>query len=283
MPLGLPPWCGSPALCVDHAARRTRWRSRSKLARPYICRLISLSRVIWPSAWPLLQGVVSAARIAAPSCSSPAAKVSRARTPDLRASASQVSNATRAASRSTFGLTPHPRTRAVNRRASPATCAALSSNSVVGQRMAVSLGVELSNRFVDGAVEVIRTVERLMSEVMPLQVAPETLDVVQLRSIVRQPLDGEPVGALGERGAACLAGVDRAVVEDEHDRLEHAAELGPIAPIDLLQESDEVRASFGPAGVNNELALRPVEHPEHRHFRRLARRRNAQIGPSLGP
>src|SRR4051812_2819316 len=45
----------------------------------------------------------------------------------------------------------------------------LSSNSVVGQRTAVSLGVELSNRFVDGAVEVIRTVERLMSEVMPLQ------------------------------------------------------------------------------------------------------------------
>src|SRR3954471_21821301 len=86
----------------------------------------------------------------------------------------------------------------------------LSSNSVVGQRTAVSLGVELSNRFVDGAVEVIRTVERLMSEVMPLQVAPETLDVVQLRSIFRQPLDGEPVGALGERGAACLAGVDRA-------------------------------------------------------------------------
>src|SRR4051794_25151111 len=133
----------------------------------------------------------------------------------------------------------------------------LSSNSVVGQRMAVSLGVELSNRFVDGAVEVIRTVERLMSEVMPLQVAPETLDVVQLRSIFRQPLDPEPVGALGERGAACLAGVDRAVVEDEHDRLERGPELGPIAPVDLLQESDEVRASFGPAGAHDELAPRP--------------------------
>src|SRR3954468_17326827 len=85
----------------------------------------------------------------------------------------------------------------------------LSSSSVVGQRMAVSLGVERSNRFVDGAVEVIRAGDRLMSEVMPLQVAPETLDIVQLRSIFRQPLDGEPVGALGERGAACLAGVDR--------------------------------------------------------------------------
>ena len=59
--MGLPPWCGSPAVCVDHAARRTRRRSRSKLARPYICRLINLSRVICPSARPLLQGVVSAA------------------------------------------------------------------------------------------------------------------------------------------------------------------------------------------------------------------------------
>src|SRR3954463_9522999 len=95
--------------------------------------------------------------------------------------------------------------------------------------MAVSLGVERSNRLVDGAVEVIRAGERLMSEVMPLQVAPETLDIVQLRSIFRQPLDGEPVGALGERGAACLAGVDRGVVEDEHEELERDAELGTIA------------------------------------------------------
>src|SRR3954471_22824122 len=99
----------------------------------------------------------------------------------------------------------------------------LSSSSVVGQRMAVSLGVERSNRFVDGAVEVIRTVERLMSEVMPLQVAPESLDVVQLRRVFRQPLDREPVGALGERGAACLAGVDRAVVEDQNEGLDRDA------------------------------------------------------------
>src|SRR3954449_389202 len=149
--------------------------------------------------------------------------------------------------------------------------------------MAVSLGVELSNRLVDGAVEVIRTVERLMSEAMPLQVAPETLDVVQLRSIFRQPLDSEPVRALGERGAACLAGGDRAVVQDEHEGLDRNPELGPIAPVDLLQESDEVRASFGPAGAHDERAPRPVEHAEHRHFGALARGRNAQVGPFLGP
>src|SRR3954452_17929894 len=159
----------------------------------------------------------------------------------------------------------------------------LSSNSVVGQRMEVSLGVELSNRFVDGAVEVIRTGERLMSEVMPLQVAPETLDVVQLRSIFRQPLDREPLGALGEGGAACLAGVDRAVVEDQNEGLDRDPELGAIAAIDLLQKSDEVRASLSPAGAHDELATRPVEHAEHRHFRALARRWNAQVGPFLGP
>src|SRR4051794_32210267 len=106
--------------------------------------------------------------------------------------------------------------------------------------MAVSFGIELQNSVLDGAVEVIRTVERLMSEVMSLQVAPENLDVVQLRSIFRQPLDREPVGARGERGAACLAGVDRAVVEDEHNRRDRNPELGPIAPVDLLQESDKV-------------------------------------------
>src|SRR4051812_40802762 len=149
--------------------------------------------------------------------------------------------------------------------------------------MAVSLGVERSNRLVDGAVEVIRAGERLMSEVMPLQVAPETLDIVQLRSIFRQPLDGEAGGALGERGAACLAGVDRAVVEDEHEGLERDAELGTIAAVDLLQESDEVRASFGSAGLNNELATRPVEHPQHPHLGAFAPRWGAQGGPPLPP
>src|SRR3954470_21824834 len=66
---------------------------------------------------------------------------------------------------------------------------ALSSDSLVGQRMAVSFGIEVYHGLVDSAVEVIRTVERLMCEVMPLQVAPENLDVVQLRRVFRQPLD----------------------------------------------------------------------------------------------
>src|SRR4051812_5698913 len=111
---------------------------------------------------------------------------------------------------------------------------------MVGPQMAVSFGIKLDDSLVNGAVEVIRAGEGLMSEVMPLQVAPDPFNVVQLRGVFRQPLDGEPVCALGERGAARLAGVDRAVVQDEHEGLDRDAELGTIATVDLLQESDEV-------------------------------------------
>src|ERR671917_1502784 len=77
--------------------------------------------------------------------------------------------------------------------------------------------------------------------------------------------------------------MDRAVVEDHNEGLGREPELGTIAPIDLLQESDKVRASLGPAGVSDQIATRPVEPPEHGPFRPLARGRNAQIGPFLRP
>ena len=60
---------GSESLLVQsmsmvHAAPRRRARSRSSLARPYICLLIILSLVIWPSVWPFDQGSAIAARTA---------------------------------------------------------------------------------------------------------------------------------------------------------------------------------------------------------------------------
>ena len=62
--------------------------------------------------------------------------------------------------------------------------------------MAASFGVELDDGFVDGAIEVIRAGEGLMSEVMPLQVAPDPFDVVELGSVLRQPLDRVSGGAI---------------------------------------------------------------------------------------
>ncbi len=64
--------------------------------------------------------------------------------------------------------------------------------------MAASFGVELDDGLLDGAIKVIRAGEGLVSEVMPLQVAPDPFNVVQLRGVFRQPRDREPVGALGE-------------------------------------------------------------------------------------
>src|SRR3954449_2564847 len=99
----------------------------------------------------------------------------------------------------------------------------LSSSSVVGQRMAASFGIEFPDGVVDGLIEVVRSGEGLVSEVMPLQVAPETLDIVQLRSVFRQPLDPEPMSPLGEGGTSRLAGVDRTVVEDQNEGLDRDA------------------------------------------------------------
>ena len=48
----------------------------------------------------------------------------------------------------------------------------LSSDLLAGQRIAATLRVELGDRVVDGAVEVLRASEGLVGQVVPLQVAP---------------------------------------------------------------------------------------------------------------
>src|SRR5215203_3750717 len=57
----------------------------------------------------------------------------------------------------------------------PAANDPLSSDLLVVPRMAASFGVERGHGFLDGALEVIRAGEGLVSEVMALQVAPENL------------------------------------------------------------------------------------------------------------
>ena len=47
---------------------------------------------------------------------------------------------------------------------------------------------------VDGAVEGIGVSEGLMREMLCFEVTPDGLDVVQLRRILGEPLDSEPMG-----------------------------------------------------------------------------------------
>src|SRR3984893_17872784 len=128
----------------------------------------------------------------------------------------------------------------------------LSSDSLAVQRMALALGVELGNRMMDAVLQVVCSGEGLMSEMVLLQVEPDFFDVVELRGVFRQPFDRQPMRPLGESGACRLAGMDRTVVERQHGRLECHAWLGPVAPVELLEQSDEVGAALGSAGANDQ-------------------------------
>src|SRR5512132_1706902 len=109
----------------------------------------------------------------------------------------------------------------------------------------------------DGAVEMIEITKGLVGEKMPLQVAPGMFDVVQLGGVLRQPFDAQPRPRV-ESGARGLAGMDRTVVEDEHDR-RLLAGTWAVEFVEPPQQGGEVAAFFGPAGVDDEVAGRDVE------------------------
>jgi hypothetical protein len=77
----------------------------------------------------------------------------------------------------------------------------LSSHAQIGQRMAIPFGIEGSDSLVSGVGEVFAAGERLVCEMMPLQIAPYSLDGIELRGIFWQPFDAEPGRAGGQRGA----------------------------------------------------------------------------------
>jgi hypothetical protein len=80
---------------------------------------------------------------------------------------------------------------------------------------------------VDGGLEAVDGGEGSMGEVAGFQVAPDDFDVVQLGGVSGQPLDGKPVGAVGQHRPAGLADVDRSIVEDKDDRLRRRPGSGP--------------------------------------------------------
>src|SRR5215212_3228571 len=79
--------------------------------------------------------------------------------------------------------------------------------------MRFSLVVETGDGVRDGAGESVGIGEGAVGELMLLEVAPASFDVVQFGGIFRQPFEGEP-RALGERLCGQLAGVDWPVVEN---------------------------------------------------------------------
>src|SRR5580765_7311917 len=104
----------------------------------------------------------------------------------------------------------------------------------------------------DSAVEMIDIGEGLMREEVAFQIAPGALDVVEFRSVFRQPFDGQPI-ARCKRGPRGLAGMDRAIVENKDDGLVRSARARAIDRVEAAEEGDEVAADFGGAGIDDQL------------------------------
>ena len=77
--------------------------------------------------------------------------------------------------------------------------------------------------------------------------------------------------------------MDRTIILDQHDRLDHLARFGAIEPIQLLKISDEAGAPLGRAVVNDQLTRAVVERSQDRHFLGLARCGHPQVGTGFRP
>ena len=135
----------------------------------------------------------------------------------------------------------------------------------------------------DGLIERVGIDEGFVGEMMGLEIAPDGLDVIQLRCVFGQPLDGEPVGAGGQGCSRDLAGVNWPVVLDQHHRLGGLTWLGTVDPIELFEVGDKVAAAFGLCGMHDELAGHVIERAHNRDLFCLAGRGNAQIRARLCP
>src|SRR3954471_21409300 len=103
--------------------------------------------------------------------------------------------------------------------------------------MRLSLVVEAGDRVRDGASESVDTGEGAVGELMLLEIAPASFDVVQLRGVFRQPFEGEP-GARGERLCCQLAGVDWPVIENRDER--PGAFGGAVCRAKLVEQGNKV-------------------------------------------
>src|SRR5918912_889712 len=102
------------------------------------------------------------------------------------------------------------------------------------------------NGAMDFLIEMIGGLEGSVGQTMTLEVAPASLDVVEFGRVFRQPLDGQPRRARGERLGGGLAGVDRAVVEDQDDGSVRFAGLRRVGPLERAEQVDLAGAGLLP-------------------------------------
>src|SRR4051794_11326000 len=146
--------------------------------------------------------------------------------------------------------------------------------------MRFPLVVEAGDSVRDGAFEGVGIGEGTVGEIMLLEVAPASLDVVQLGGVFWQPLDGEP-GTLGKCVCCQLAAVDRPVVENCDQG--PGAFGGAVGGAKLVEQGNKIGGALGGAGVHEQTATYRIEGAEHRPLFRLAGGLDVQLGAAPSP
>src|SRR3954452_21298323 len=146
--------------------------------------------------------------------------------------------------------------------------------------MRLPLVVETGDSVRDSASESVGIGESTISEIMLLEVAPASLDVIQLWGVFRQPFEGKP-RARGKRLCCQLAGVDWPVVENRDQG--PGAFGGAVGGAKLVEQGNEVGGALGRAGVNEKTPAERIKGAEHRPLFRLTGGLDAQLGAAPGP
>ena len=115
--------------------------------------------------------------------------------------------------------------------------------------MSLSLVVETGDSVRDGAFESVGIGEGAIGELMLLEVAPTSLDVIQFGGVFGQPFEGEP-GALGECAGCQLAGVDWPVVE--HRDQGPGSFGGAVGSDKPVEQGNKVGGALGGAGMHEQ-------------------------------
>ena len=149
-----------------------------------------------------------------------------------------------------------------------------------GRWFGLSLVVEAGDSVRDGAFESVGIDEGTIGELMLLEVAPASLDVIQLGGVFRQPFEGEP-GALGNCASCQLAAVDRAVVENRNQG--PGSFGGAVCGAELVEQGDKIGRALGGAGVHEKAPVHRIEGAEHCPLFRLTGRLDAKLGAAPGP
>ena len=127
--------------------------------------------------------------------------------------------------------------------------------------------VEAGDSVRDGPGKSISIGEGAIGELMLLEVAPASFDVVQLGGVFRQPFEGQP-RALGKGAGGQLAGVDRPVIENRDQR--PGAFGGAVCGAELVEQGDKVSGTLGGAGMDEQIPAHRIKGAEHGPLFRLA-------------